>query len=256
MIKKLSTHRIYTSLVVSLIVFACAIPSLGAQPAQQVNTLAPGALATIVAGTANAAQTQTIISIPTSTITFSPTATLFPTRTPVTPSPTPTFIIAFTMLTKVTPITETLTPSPGPISLSSSSSSSKGPTSTLSDEDERATRFPKIPLPWNCIVTSKTPLRGTVIKPKQNFVVSWTVKNNGTKTWTSNTIDFIYTGGYRSTERPIQDLTTTVAPGGSITLKVQLQASKFPGDYNTFWSLRVGNTKFCHMKGSFEIGSN
>ncbi len=105
------------------------------------------------------------------------------------------------------------------------------------------------------MVTGKSPPSGTIIKikPKESLNISWTIKNNGTKTWTSNTVDFVNTGGFRNNERPIQDLRSTVAPGGTITVKVLITASKFSGTYNVFWTLKVGNTKFCHMKNTFEV---
>ncbi len=247
-------HKIRIWLIVVLLLLACAAPSLTTPQSMGTTTLAPAVLDTVVAETVAAAQTQTIVFLPTSTNTFTPSATHFPTHTPITLTSTPTFVIIFTLLTKATSTQETPTSAIQVIPISSSSNSSSNG-ATLSPADERATRFPKTPVPWDCVVTGKGPPRGTLIKPKSSFEITWTVLNNGTRAWTSNTIDFIYTGGFRSNERPIQDLGRTVAAGGSITLVVHLIASKFPGTYNTFWSLRVGNTNFCHMKNTFEIGT-
>jgi hypothetical protein len=90
-------------------------------------------------------------------------------------------------------------------------------------------------------------------KPKKEFYVSWIVKNTGTKTWSNNGIDFVFDGGYHTEQRPIQDLPRSVVPGKSIELKVLLIAPERPDTYNVIWSLRVGQTKFCHMKIVFTV---
>lgn len=252
--KRIRKVRAWSATVLFLL--GCISPSLAVPgSAESVTSPGPGGLSTIVAQTAAAAQTQTVVSLPSSTYTSIPSATLIPTRTPLTPTATPTYIYAFPTFTRLTP-TEVPPTSTAPTASTPqliAIASQVLITATLSDEDYRATRFPKVPKEWNCIVTGKTPGRGVMVERKSKFYVSWTIKNTGTKIWTSNTIDFIYTGGYRSNERPIQDLTSTVKPGGTITVRVLLTASRFPGTYNTFWSLRVGNTKFCHMKQTFEI---
>lgn len=234
----------------ALLLLACISPSLVAPSSTEaIKTQVPGLLGTIVAKTAAAAQSQTIALLPSSTFTFTPTPTFFPTKSAVVPTSTaftPTFIPASVTLTQITPTqaTKTSPPLEGPLSSNDN---------TVDVGDGTATRFPKIPKEWNCTITGKFPPKGTSVDRKERFFVSWTILNTGTKTWTSNTIDFVYTGGFRSDERPIQDLRSTVAPGGSISVKIQLTAPKFPGTYNTVWSLKVGNTKFCRMKYTFEV---
>jgi hypothetical protein len=132
-------------------------------------------------------------------------------------------------------------------------SASSGATNTLTSREEFLTRFPKIPKEWDCRITEKGPPIGTLIRHKSKFYVSWLIVNSGTKTWTPNTIDFVYTGGYRNDEMHIQDLSLTIPPGKSIKMKVLLTGPKTPGTYNVFWSLKVGNTLFCHMKNTFEV---
>jgi len=245
-------RRIRNWSATALFLLACISPSFVVPGSTEaVKTHVPGILGTMVAQTAAVAQTQTALSLPTSTYTSIPTGTLFPTRKVLTPTSTPTYIYAFPTFTKLTATPTQATPTLPTILIPVASKDNV--TNTLTVDDANATRFPKIPKEWNCTVMGKTPPQGTSVDPKEKFYVSWTIKNTGTRAWTSNTIDFVYTGGFRSDERPIQDLRSTVAPGGSITVKVQLTASKFPGTYNTFWSLRVGNTKFCHMKQTFEV---
>jgi hypothetical protein len=234
--------RWFMGAVLGLVLYGCIVPFAGTPASGQAETpQSVGVLQTLIVQTAAAAQTQTVAFLPTSTNTSIPSATLFPTRTPLTPTLTPTYIYAFPTFTRTTP---THTPQLIPIA-------SKDTAADVGDAT--VTRLPKIPKEWNCTITGKAPPMGTSVDRKAKFSVSWTIKNTGTKIWTSNTIDFVYTGGFRSDERPIQDLRSTVAPGGSITVKVQLAASKFPGTYNIFWSLKVGKTKFCHMKYTFEV---
>jgi hypothetical protein len=77
--------------------------------------------------------------------------------------------------------------------------------------------------------------------------------NTGTEVWPNTGIDFIYDSGYRTEDRPIQDLWHSVAPGHSIDLKVLLTAPKNPGNYNVIWVLKVGHKVFCSMKNVFLV---
>jgi hypothetical protein len=243
-------QKLLTWLFALVILTACILPSSTtplsvAEPQSPV----PGMLETIIAQTVAAAQTQTVTHLPSLTSTLTATSTLQPTSTQTPSVIEELFTFAPTYTVSVPTLTQVLSTSPP----QSQGDGVSAPVGVLSDKDQRATNFPKVPVEWDCKITEKNPPKGAIIKRKTNFYVTWTLLNNGTKTWTNNGVDFIYTGGFRHEGRPIQDLPATVAPGHGITLRVLLSAPKAPGTYNVFWSLKVGNRLFCHMKHTFEV---
>ncbi|MBM3125029.1 MAG: hypothetical protein FJZ87_08120 [Chloroflexi bacterium] len=212
-------------------------------------------LETIIVETARAAQTRTATVI----FGFTSTTTLTPTP-PVdqTSTATRTSIPVYFSPTLVPTATSTETPLPIPTealqsAYASEPSSASASTPDRGKEEEVAPKFTKTPKEWDCLITAKSPPKGSTIKPRTDFVVSWTVTNRGTKTWTNNGVDFVYDGGYRHEGRPLQDLPVTVYPGGSITLKVTMTSPKQEGVYDVIWTLKVGRTTFCHLKHTFEV---
>ncbi len=204
--------------------------------------LRPGAAASnpsvddIIAGTAAAAQTLTATHLPSRTPTITSTVTLTPSIPSTTPSPTfPFGIFVEAPLTAEVETPDTL--------FVDANSASDGAGGSIKYADE----------PWSCTVVGKSPPKNSTVKPKTNLYVSWTIVNNGTKTWTRNGVDFVYDGGYDFEGGPVQDLSKTILPGGKITLKVLVITPNREDTYNVIWSLQVGHTKFCHMKASFEV---
>ena len=231
-------RRIIFSMATALFVLACALPSLGTgSPTQAPQGLSPELLGTPIAQTAAAAQTQTIVYLPPS---LTPTQTPFPTGTQIEVTSAPTFIFAlptFTPLPTWTPIPGIIVQIPGV---------SANPAGTDSDS-------PFTGEEWTCGIRTKNPPMGTVVERGASFYVTITLFNSGTKTWTNNGIDFVYTGGYRIEGTRIQDLPITVASGKEVKVKSLVIAPKKPDTYNIFWTLQVGNYKFCGMKYTFEV---
>lgn len=221
------------SLVVLLFaMLACALPNATPVdiPQQPVDK---NSLQTMIVQTAGAAQTQTALVIP--TLTYTPT----PTRTPsATPTPTATFRFLFP--------TFTLVPTQTPIGQISQGGGSGGAAGT--PEDSIFTGHP-----WSCRVTSTQPPRGAIIQKETTFFAYWTILNTGTTTWDHNSIDLIYTGGYRHIGTRIQDLRHNVATGGKIVMGAEFIAPKKAGEYASHFVLKVGNRKFCGMAISFEV---
>lgn len=223
-------------LIVSLLVIlACSLPAAPTAPVQtgsQPSEVVP--LETIIALTAGAAQTQTVVAQPT------PSPTRFPTFTPI-PAPatnTPFSLIAFT------PFVPVETTAPEFESAGGSSFTIGGGAGGVSFSGE----------PWTCVVKSVFPPRGAKVRAGEEFTVTWTVVNNGAKPWTVNTIDFVYRSGFRNEGRGIQDLWRNVPSGGSINLTVLYKAPKTaPKEYRSYWNLRVGNRDFCVMMTEFEV---
>jgi hypothetical protein len=197
-------------LALTLLLISCGLPSL-LGPA--VPPPVPGAVDTIVALTAGAAQTETAAAI---TPTWTPTFTPSPTRTPtITPSPTPTFLFFL-----FTPTRET-------------------PTAASGD--------------YQCTLTGQTPADGTTFSKGETFTTTWTVKNTGTVTWDPNTVDFAYVSGTKLASIKLADLPKSVAIGKSIGLKLTMTAPSTSNTYGTTWSLQQGNNKFCKVTLSIVV---
>jgi hypothetical protein len=246
-------HRFYRAIPWSLtvlFVLSCVFPA--SSPAQTLPTQPPGMLQTVIVQTGAAAQTRTATFAP-PTATNSITPTLTRSTPTITATVTPTFF--FSLFTETLLVIPTQT---GQVVVNSGGSGSGGGSSGAGggSGDVPPTTDPrkfKTPQPWSCLVVSRVPGKGFEIKPEKSFTVAWTIQNTGTKTWTANTIDFIYQSGYRHEGRKIQDLGGTVGPGGKVTVKVLIVAPKKEGSYNVIWALMVGNNPFCHLKTTFEV---
>lgn len=218
-----------------LLLSGCAFPSFG-EPAQiQVPaTQSIEILGTSIIQTAEAAQTQTVTSVPPTTPTHTPTPSLVPT---ITFTPTPTFVFSLYTATPIVIVTET---SIVPISEGGGAGTSSDGYILTGKE-------------WTCTVTFKSPGKGAVIAMGKTFYVYWTVINTGTKTWTNNGVDFVYSGGLRMNGRRIQDLPLNVAPGNKVTFKIEVTAPEREDTYSTIWTLKVGRRDFCGMKVTFDV---
>ncbi len=225
---------------VIVFILACGLPS--SEPTLPAVPVIP--LETIIVQTAAAAQTQTATAAPSATLTPTFLASRTPSKTPTPATATPTFILIIFTETPLVAPTETR-------QLVVSAPGGTGRTITPT-EGSNAEKF-KTPMPWACTIVAKSPGNGFVVDPQATFYLSWTVLNRGTKTWTANTIDFVYQSGYRTGGRKIQDLVGTVAPGSKVVLKLSIVAPKQAGNYNVIWTLKVGNNDFCHMKTTFEV---
>ncbi|MDP1545540.1 MAG: NBR1-Ig-like domain-containing protein [Anaerolineales bacterium] len=225
-------HSIVGWLSLLFFILACGFPARSGAPSVP-EPQSFVSLDTAIVETAAAAQTQTAAILPTATLT--PTVTFTAT---ITPTPTPTFVF---LLPTFTPF-PTGTP-PGSIAL--------GPLSNATSGTPEKSIFTGHP--WSCRITGKQPDDGTVFKPGTSFTVGWKVFNTGDKTWTVNTIDFVYTGGYRHEGTKIQDFRTNVPRGGTGTVSATFVAPKAPGEYNSFFTLKVGNREFCGMRIIFEV---
>jgi hypothetical protein len=215
-----SSHRRISKIVslITLLVISCdasvLLPSVAAPP-----TLDPGAVRTIIAGTAAAAETQTAANIPP---TQTPTLTPPPTWTPTPlPSLTPTFIF--------------LLRSPTP---------SRTATSELDYLGSLA-----------CKLISQTPSDGAQFDPGSDFDAIWKVQNVGTAAWDSNSIDFVYFSGdklYKNNNK-IYDLANSVSVNGTISLIADMTAPDDPGKYKTVYTLRMNQDDFCHVTLTIKV---
>ena len=196
--------------VTALALIMACVPSL---TTESIPTVDPGAINTLIVGTANAAATQTAAVLPSPTQTPTPV----PTRNTETPTPTATSTVIFLFF------------SPTPIVL---------PTFTASGSKSDN---------YACQVMRVSPPNGTIFPPRQDFDAFWIVKNIGKRKWDRTSVDYIYSSGDKIHKISSYDLSANVASGGSLDLGVDMQAPKDPGIYTTTWIMRVGEKTFCPL---------
>jgi hypothetical protein len=222
-LKKDVKYKLVALLGIILILFACEVPAFSNL---SVSTPVPGAIETTIYETAAAAQTQTAELIPPSyTSTKPPTSTVSPTKTP---QPTSTILFLFPTYTRV--VLPTL---PG---------SGRGkPTKTPNPNahDYRGTLA--------CALVAKSPSDGTAFKPRQKFIVRWTIRNTGTAAWRKHTIDYRYLGGDRFHDRERYDMNVILDPGDTVDITVDMRAPKQPGSYETTWVVGLNKGGLCKM---------
>ena len=188
------------------VVLACELPALPV-PAISDPSSAPGSLETIVVATAGAAQTQTALVVPSSTMTSTPTPV--PTYTP-TETPTATETVIFDI-----------------------------PTATLPFVTQSAGS--------NCQVIAQNPVDNTVFDPQDIFTTKWTLRNTGSETWNKNNYDFFHSGGTDMHRRDALDLPKNVNAGGEVNFEVEMVAPRTAGSYTTTWTLGKKNEAVCKV---------
>ena len=221
-------------LILGAVILSCGTPALVTPPP---SVSGPDAVETVIVQTADAAQTQTMVSLPpTSTPTFTPLATNTPTV-----SPTPTATILFLFPTK------TLLPD----DFFNNGDGGNGTGNDSENDDEEKILRRQL---WACRVLSKSPADESVIVGGTSFKAIWTVRNTGTETWPKKSVDIVYAGGARLNEgKPYYDIPAAIAPGGTVTITVTMSVPKRTKDYQTRWALKIGRTQFCPVKFIFSV---
>ena len=232
-----TVRRTILWLIFGLVILSCATPVLVAPPPF---VSEPDSVETVVVQTADAAQTQTMISLPP---TLTPSLTLAATKTAtVTPTPTATILFLFPTNTSLPDsfFEDTVGNSTG--------DNSENDNSDNSDERIRTRDL------WACGVMSKNPADKVTVIGGTSLKTTWTVRNTGTETWPKKSVDIVYISGTRLNEgKPYYDIPRAVAPGGTITLSVTMHFPKRAKDYQTRWGLKIGRTEFCTVKFEFSV---
>jgi len=76
--------------------------------------------------------------------------------------------------------------------------------------------------------------------PGENFTKTWTVRNDGTCSWTTN-YQLVFKGGDQMGGASTKAFTNTINPGESVTLSVDLKAPDSDGKYTGTWKIRAGD---------------
>lgn len=204
---------------ISLIASSC---NFGATPAptQDLNAINTSIVGTTVAQlssqmTATALANPTATSAPTNTAESSPTSGLATTEGA---SPTaggiPTISFNVTTLPAFTPL---------------ASPTQAGPTASLGDECNNSVFEGDVTIP-----------DGTVLKPGEDFVKIWAIRNTGSCTWDEGYV-LVFIGGDTAIDPYNFEFKKTsdfVASGAGINIAIKLTAPLAPGDYQGHWRMR------------------
>jgi hypothetical protein len=145
------------------------------------------------------------------------TSTTAPSRTPNSPTSTPTRV-PFTRTPTAIPFTRTPTAIP-------------------------------VPCDWAQYVKDVTIPDGTDLNSQQSFTKTWRIRNIGSCTW-SGEYSLVFSSGNAMGGPASKDINATVKPGESIDISVNLVAPSAGGSYAGYWKLR-------NTRGSdFGIGSD
>ncbi|MBI9049792.1 MAG: hypothetical protein JEZ00_10255 [Anaerolineaceae bacterium] len=94
-----------------------------------------------------------------------------------------------------------------------------------------------IPCDRASFVTDVTVPDGTVFKVNEDFTKTWRIKNNGSCTWNTS-YDLIFDSGDAMNGPTAVDITSSVAPGQTIDISVNLKAPDTAGTYKGYWKIR------------------
>ena len=75
---------------------------------------------------------------------------------------------------------------------------------------------------------------GKEMFPNQAFTKTWTFKNTGTCTWTTE-FDIFFVSGDQMSAPSVLDFPQTVKPGESVTISIPMVAPSAPGTYTGYW---------------------
>ncbi|WP_299025778.1 NBR1-Ig-like domain-containing protein [uncultured Thermanaerothrix sp.] len=94
-----------------------------------------------------------------------------------------------------------------------------------------------LPCNWAKFVKDITVPDGTRFRPGEAFTKTWRLQNIGSCTWTAD-YALVFASGNAMDGPASQKLGTTVRPGETVDISVNLKAPTKPGDYTGNWKLR------------------
>jgi hypothetical protein len=104
----------------------------------------------------------------------------------------------------------------------------------------------------SCQVLSTTPT--TSVSAGSDQDVTWTVKNNSTRTWNLSSVDYKYVSGSKFyNEKDRYDLRQTVKPGETVKVIVDVTAPNTAGSYTTNWALVEGSSTICSLSYTLRV---
>jgi hypothetical protein len=93
-----------------------------------------------------------------------------------------------------------------------------------------------------------TPAESKIFAKREDFDAAWTIKNTGSASWDQYQVDYDFIGGEKMQKyQAVYDLPSTVQPGESIKIVVDMLAPDKTGTYTTHWGLVIGQSVICHL---------
>ena len=109
------------------------------------------------------------------------------------------------------------------------------------------------PANYACKLVSTSPTAGTKYSTNWDFDAVWKVQNVGLKTWEIGYVDLKYVSGTKmQTVADIFDVGTAVAPGGELTLIVDMKTPSTAGKYTASWALTLDGAVICTLPVDIE----
>ncbi len=206
------TTRLSAILALVIILVGCSTPTQVVQPTQDVPSIRTKSAMTVVAKITIEAALQ-------------PEAT-----EPPAAQPSPQIIVV------------TATPEPNP----TATATALAPTATLIPTSKPPAGGVVYPTatrragPDQAELISQSPKDGTAYSAGEEFDGTWTFKNVGTSTWSTN-YDYRFSGGTNLTKVKFYSLPKSVAPGETVTLVTDMVAPAQGGRYTSYWELTNEN---------------
>ncbi len=179
-----------------------------------------------------------------------PAVLVLPTAT-ATPRSLPDIVTPNEFVSEPTQEGPTSTPRPSSTPLPTSTSFVL-PTSTITPtptatETETPTVTPTSSA-LSCEIVSSYPSYDQSFSPGGDFDGRWTLRNTGTDTWT-DIVDLVYISGatFQTRADAVDMVKSSVAPGESTDVIVDMAAPREPGTYKAIWRLRRSGTTFCEV---------
>jgi hypothetical protein len=104
---------------------------------------------------------------------------------------------------------------------------------------------------YACSIVSVLPT--STVKPSEDFDAVWELKNTSSSNWEASAVDYKFISGAALHEKSIYDLKTTVKPGETIKVIVDMHAPTSKGTYSESWSLVQGSKTLCAMSVSMTV---
>jgi hypothetical protein len=194
---------------------------------------------------------------PTSTATAAPTVDQQPTLNALGTQVARTIVADLTQnAPTATPVTPTATEEP---------TQTPAPTNTpLPTVKPTATYIPwtatplytATPVENACSITEVTPKSTDTLAKKADFDGKWIVKNIGSRTWESESVDIVYKSGTKLQKKvDVEDLAADVPYNSSLTVIVDMTAPADAGEYSTTWAIVRGSVTICTLNLTVTVGN-
>lgn len=106
--------------------------------------------------------------------------------------------------------------------------------------------------PFGCRLISTRPEILTILRPKEEFSVTWRVLNSGTARWLKNDVALHFISGSKLQTQKYKEnfIPYTINPKDPLNLQVPMRAPAEPGVYYAIWGLRTQGLKtfFCSFQ--------